>query len=368
MTRAGGARPRAARPGRRPRRRRHDPLRAGRRPRRPRVGGRRRASARVLDGLLGGVELRRFPHGLDTPIAPLSGGERRRIALGHDAARRARAAAARRADEPPRRRGRRLARAPPRRPPRLAAGRHPRPLVPRRGLHGDVGGRRRRRAPLRGRLRGVRAGPRRARPAGRRARGAPPAAAAQGARLAAARAAGAHVQAEVPDRGRQRADRRRARRRATAPSCCASPPRGWATRCSTPRTSRSRTAARRVLRDVTWRLGPGRPRRARRRQRLGQDDAAALLAGELRAGRRRGRARRDRAPRPPLPGHRRDPRPPARARVARGGPRRARRSATARRSPRRCCATASASAATARARWSATSPAASGAGCSSCGC
>jgi ATP-binding cassette subfamily F protein uup len=37
----------------------------------------------VLDGLLGGVELRRFPQGMDTPIAPLSGGERRRIALAH---------------------------------------------------------------------------------------------------------------------------------------------------------------------------------------------------------------------------------------------------------------------------------------------
>lgn len=35
----------------------------------------------VLDGLLGGVALQRFPDGLDTPIAPLSGGERRRIAL-----------------------------------------------------------------------------------------------------------------------------------------------------------------------------------------------------------------------------------------------------------------------------------------------
>jgi ABC transport system ATP-binding/permease protein len=35
----------------------------------------------VLDGLLGGVELRRFPQAMDTPIAPLSGGERRRIAL-----------------------------------------------------------------------------------------------------------------------------------------------------------------------------------------------------------------------------------------------------------------------------------------------
>ncbi|MCB0877562.1 MAG: ABC-F family ATP-binding cassette domain-containing protein [Thermoleophilia bacterium] len=35
----------------------------------------------VLDGLLGGVALDRFPDGLDTTIGPLSGGERRRIAL-----------------------------------------------------------------------------------------------------------------------------------------------------------------------------------------------------------------------------------------------------------------------------------------------
>jgi ATP-binding cassette subfamily F protein uup len=35
----------------------------------------------VLDGLLGGVRLQRFPDGLDTTLAPLSGGERRRIAL-----------------------------------------------------------------------------------------------------------------------------------------------------------------------------------------------------------------------------------------------------------------------------------------------
>jgi ATP-binding cassette subfamily F protein uup len=35
----------------------------------------------VLEGLLGGVELRRFPDGMETAIAPLSGGERRRIAL-----------------------------------------------------------------------------------------------------------------------------------------------------------------------------------------------------------------------------------------------------------------------------------------------
>ncbi len=35
----------------------------------------------VLDGLMGGVRLRLFSEGLDTPIAGLSGGERRRIAL-----------------------------------------------------------------------------------------------------------------------------------------------------------------------------------------------------------------------------------------------------------------------------------------------
>jgi ATP-binding cassette subfamily F protein uup len=35
----------------------------------------------ILDGLLGGVELTRFPDGIDTRIGPLSGGERRRIAL-----------------------------------------------------------------------------------------------------------------------------------------------------------------------------------------------------------------------------------------------------------------------------------------------
>ncbi len=35
----------------------------------------------VLDGLLGGVSMGRFPAGLDTPVGPLSGGERRRIAL-----------------------------------------------------------------------------------------------------------------------------------------------------------------------------------------------------------------------------------------------------------------------------------------------
>jgi ATP-binding cassette subfamily F protein uup len=35
----------------------------------------------VLDGLLGGVAIARFPDGLDTPVGTLSGGERRRVAL-----------------------------------------------------------------------------------------------------------------------------------------------------------------------------------------------------------------------------------------------------------------------------------------------
>ncbi|MEA2177031.1 MAG: transport system ATP-binding/permease protein [Solirubrobacteraceae bacterium] len=35
----------------------------------------------VLDGLLGGVAIGRFPAGLDTPVGTLSGGERRRVAL-----------------------------------------------------------------------------------------------------------------------------------------------------------------------------------------------------------------------------------------------------------------------------------------------
>ncbi|HEY5286096.1 MAG TPA: ATP-binding cassette domain-containing protein, partial [Solirubrobacteraceae bacterium] len=40
-----------------------------------------RAFRSVLDGLMGGVGLERFPAGMDTPIDGLSGGERRRIAL-----------------------------------------------------------------------------------------------------------------------------------------------------------------------------------------------------------------------------------------------------------------------------------------------
>jgi ATP-binding cassette subfamily F protein uup len=65
-----------------------DELEAGRTVRDELVGGRAdhewagdAAFRAVLDGLLGGVAVSRFPDGLDTAIGPLSGGERRRIAL-----------------------------------------------------------------------------------------------------------------------------------------------------------------------------------------------------------------------------------------------------------------------------------------------
>ncbi len=78
---------------------------------------------------------------------------------------------------------------------------------------------------------------------------------------------------------------------------------------------------RQVLHDVTWRLGPGDRVARRRRQRLGQDLARAAALGRARAELGPCRARLDRAARLPLPGRSRDPRPPARARIARGGAR-----------------------------------------------
>ncbi len=165
----------------------------------------------VLDGLLGGVEISRFPQGLDTPIAPLSGGERRRIALAQVLLDHPELLLL---DEPTNHLDVEgvdwLAR-------HLAARRgsmlvvtHDRWFLDAVCTHtwevADTDG-----PPVRGRLRGLHAGPRGACAPGRGARGTPPAADPQGARVAAARPAGAHVQAEVPHRGRQRADRRRAR-------------------------------------------------------------------------------------------------------------------------------------------------------------
>ena len=89
-------------------------------------------------------------------------------------------------------------------------GGHPRSLVPRRGLHPNVGGPRRRSRPLRGRIRRVRASARGAGPHLERHRAAPPEPHEEGACVAASRRTGPLNQAQVPHRRGQRADRRRA--------------------------------------------------------------------------------------------------------------------------------------------------------------
>ena len=150
----------------------------------------------------------------------------------------------RRADQPPRRRGRRVARRPPRQPAQRADRGDPRPVVPRRGLPDDVGGPRRRGRLLRGRVRGVRPREGGALAPGRRLGDASDEPRPQGARLAAARPAGAYVEAEVPHRRGQRPHRRRTRRRATGWSSSASPASGSARTSSTSRTSTSRAATR----------------------------------------------------------------------------------------------------------------------------
>ena len=199
----------------------------------------------VLDGLLGGVALSRFPQGLDTPIAPLSGGERRRIALARTLLDNPELLLL---DEPTNHLDVEgvdwLARHLAARRGTLLVVTHDRWFldavctatweVADGGVHQYEGGY----------AAYVLARAERERDRGR-ARGAPPGAAAQGAGLAAARAAGAHLQAALPDRGRRGADRRTSPSRATARSCCASRAPGSATACSTPSTSPSPTTARR---------------------------------------------------------------------------------------------------------------------------
>ena len=145
----------------------------------------------MLASLLGGLDL-------DAPEAgSLSGGERRRAGARQAAHRRARPDHAGRAHQPPRHRGHRLAGpAPARTAGRALRGRHPRPLVPRRGLHQHLGGRGRRGSSATRAATPPTCSPR---PSGR---GSPHAAEdrrqnlhAQGARLAAPRPARPHLQA-----------------------------------------------------------------------------------------------------------------------------------------------------------------------------
>ena len=181
----------------------------------------------ILDGL-GMPDL-----GLDAPVGPMSGGERRRVALAALLVRAGRPADPRRAHQPPRRRRRRLAGPAPARPPRRAGRGHPRPVVPRRGLHRtwEVADQT---------VRAYEGGyaawtlARAERRAGRRRdRGPPAEPAPQGDRLAAPRPAGPHLQAAVPHRRGQRAHRRRAAGRATRCRCSGWPPPGSASRSTT---------------------------------------------------------------------------------------------------------------------------------------
>ena len=79
---------------------------------------------------------------------------------------------------------------------------------------------------------------------------------------------------------------------------------------------------RRVLRDLTWRLGPGDRAALVGVNGSGKTTLLRLLAGQLAPDAGARRARRHRAARAAVPGHRGDPRRPAGARVARGRPRR----------------------------------------------
>ena len=145
----------------------------------------------------------------------------------------------------------------PDRPAVRGRGRHARPVVPRRRVHPDLGGRRRAGRGLPRRLRRLGLRPGRARAAGRRRRGPPAEPRPQGAGLAAPRAARPHVQAAVPDRGGRGVDRRRpaAARRRRAAGLRHEPARAHGAGAGGRDGPDRRIAS--LLDRVTWRLGPG---------------------------------------------------------------------------------------------------------------
>ena len=201
----------------------------------------------------------------------------------------------------------------------------------------------------------------------RRHRGPPAEPAAQGDRLAAPRAAGPHLQAPVPHRRRQRADRRRAAGPRHRVACSAWPPPGSASRSTTWRTSRCTPARRTILRDVTWQVGPGDRIAILGANGAGKTTLLRLLAGVTRARRRPPGHRLHRAARVPLPGAHRA------ARRTCGCWRRSRRSPAGSSSATGSCPPpssprCSASPTGGSGRRSATSPVASGGGCRCCGC
>ena len=257
----------------------------------------------VLTGLLGGIDAPAVG-GLDgrrsarCPVASAAGSRSPRLLVAVT-----RPAAARRADQPPRRRGRRLARRPPRaapRPPRQRGRRdHPRPVVPRRHRHADLGGRSAARsAPSR-----VATPPTSSpRPSASGWPGSPPSAAT----TCCARSSPGCAAA----RRRARASRSSASTRPTPSSPTSRPPRDdvelAALRDDPPRQGRRRPRGRRgvdrsatgvLLDHVTWRLAPGERIGIVGVNGAGKSTLLRALAGDVPAGGRQAQGRRDRAPR-----------------------------------------------------------------------
>ena len=152
-----------------------------------------------------------------------------------------------------------------------------------------LGGARRRRRRLRGRLRRLRAGPRRTDAAGGRHRGPAQQPDAQGAGVAAPRTARADVEAEVPYPGGQRPDRQRTAAAGFACAATLCDDAGWARTCSICTGCGWRSATSVILDKLDWSIGPGVRDRPGRCQRHRQDVGAAA-AGRGIAARRRARS------------------------------------------------------------------------------